>query len=87
MTPLAFAVAGKVSSRIFAKDTTRWGAETEPAILLDWVGTPEVSAPLGAQILALHAEFQSEGLSPALSCAARPVSRWLPRTMALIRKS
>ena len=82
MTPLAFAVAGKVSSRIFAKDTTRWGAETEPAILLDWVGTPEVSAPLGAQIVALHAENSRARSLPALPCVAWVIPCSLPSTIS-----
>jgi glucose-6-phosphate isomerase len=63
-------VAEKVASRIFAKDATLWGAdaEAESAIRLGWVETPEVSAPLVAEINALRAAFTAEGVTHIVLC-------------------
>ncbi|NVM99224.1 glucose-6-phosphate isomerase [Arthrobacter sp. SDTb3-6] len=63
-------VADKVASKIFAKDATLWGpdAESESAKRLGWVETPEVSAPLVAEINALRDAFAAEGISHIVLC-------------------
>ncbi|MFJ3957891.1 glucose-6-phosphate isomerase [Arthrobacter sp. NPDC090010] len=63
-------VQDRVATRILAKDATLWGpeAESESAIRLGWVETPTVSRPLVAEILALRAELQDEGISHVVLC-------------------
>ncbi|MCQ9164689.1 glucose-6-phosphate isomerase [Arthrobacter sp. STN4] len=63
-------VADRVASKIFAKDATLWGpdAESESAKRLGWVETPEVSAPLVAEINALRDAFAAEGISHIVLC-------------------
>jgi glucose-6-phosphate isomerase len=57
-------VADRVASRITAQDPTLWGpaAEAESAIRLSWATLAETSRPLVAEIEALRAELQAEGL-------------------------
>lgn len=58
-------VNDKVASRIAVGDPTVWGpaAEEESAKRLGWVGLPESSRPLLAEIEALHAQLREEGLT------------------------
>ncbi|MDQ0276134.1 glucose-6-phosphate isomerase [Arthrobacter silviterrae] len=69
-THLPALVADQVASKIFAKDATLWGpdAESESAIRLGWVETPQVSAPLVADIVALRSAFEAEGISHIVLC-------------------
>lgn len=63
-------VADQIASRIFAKDATLWGpdAEAEATLRLGWLEAPEVSAHLVAEINALRAEFQAEGITHIVLC-------------------
>ncbi|MCU6481757.1 glucose-6-phosphate isomerase [Arthrobacter sp. A2-55] len=69
-TRLPALVADQVASKIFAKDATLWGpdAESESAIRLGWVETPQVSAPLVADIVALRSAFEAECISHIVLC-------------------
>jgi len=69
-THLPALVADQLASKIFAKDATLWGpdAESESAIRLGWVETPQVSAPLVADIVALRSAFEAEGISHIVLC-------------------
>lgn len=58
-------VADAVASKIFAKDNTLWGpdSESEAAVRLGWVEAPAVSSPLVAEILSLRDELRAEGVN------------------------
>ncbi|WP_113717866.1 glucose-6-phosphate isomerase [Arthrobacter dokdonensis] len=63
-------VSDQVASKIFAKDATLWGpdAKSEAAVRLGWVETPDVSAPLVAEINALRDAFTAEGVTHIVLC-------------------
>ncbi|GAA5230251.1 glucose-6-phosphate isomerase [Arthrobacter cryoconiti] len=63
-------VQDRVASRIFAKDSTLWGADAqdESAIRLGWVEAPEVSIALIAEIAELRAAFVAEGINHFVLC-------------------
>ncbi|MBA2715843.1 MAG: glucose-6-phosphate isomerase [Propionibacteriales bacterium] len=60
----------RVASRVAAQDPTLWGpdAESEAAIRLSWVSLPTTSRPLLAEIEALRAQLESEGIDRVVLC-------------------
>jgi glucose-6-phosphate isomerase len=60
----------RVATRIFAKDATLWGPDTEAeaSVRLGWVEAATVSQPLVADILALRDALRSEGVTRIVLC-------------------
>ncbi|WP_239456595.1 glucose-6-phosphate isomerase [Nocardioides solisilvae] len=63
-------VAGRVASRLAARDHTLWGeaAEEEAAKRLAWVDLSETSRPLVAEVEALRADLGGRGLDRVVLC-------------------
>ncbi len=63
-------VADRVASRIAAQDATLWGpaAEPEASKRLAWVGLPAESRPLVAEIDALRASLNADGVDHIVLC-------------------
>ena len=63
-------ITDRAASRLAAADATLWGpdAESEASIRLGWVKLPETSRPLVAEIEALRAELNADGIDRVVLC-------------------
>ncbi len=63
-------VAGRVASRIFAKDATLWGVDAEPeaAVRLGWVTPFDRAETLLPEVLELRRELRDRGVDRVVLC-------------------